>query len=278
MKYTSVIVLAALLGNASAVHMQLSKKGEGEGETAANATVAANTTQSADATVAKNSTVVSANVTEAATVNANATVSANVTEAATEAKNANTPVAPNQTTDNSLAREPEWAAPQRKEKADQAERIENESIARWKERSAENKEHNTNYTNGVDSAMKEIAASPMPDLPPYKLPLEFKDVSGILGNKKNATKPAELEKDSAKPAELEGVKTANSSANATAAVNSTKATTKPATDTAVAAIPPNTEAAPAPTKSGDAAAAAQKSTPKLAQAPGMAIPVRKIPS
>ena len=77
MKYTSVIVLAALLSNASAVHMQLSKKGEGEGETAANATVTAN-----------------------ATVAANSTVAANTTT-----------IVPDQTTDASLAREPVWAAP-----------------------------------------------------------------------------------------------------------------------------------------------------------------------
>jgi hypothetical protein len=85
MKYTSVIVLAALLSNASAVHMQLSKKGEGEGETAANATVTAN----ANATVA-----------------ANSTAAANTTEATT-AK-----------TDASLPKEPEWAAPLRAKKAE----------------------------------------------------------------------------------------------------------------------------------------------------------------
>ena len=81
MKYTSVIVLAALLGNASAVHMQLSKKGEGEGETAANATVNA-------------------------TVSANATAASNVTES-TSAK-----------TDASLAKEPEWVAPLKEKKAE----------------------------------------------------------------------------------------------------------------------------------------------------------------
>ena len=83
MKYTSVIVLAALLSNASAVHMQLSKKGEGEGETAANATVASN-----------------------ATVSKNSTAAANTTEAVT-AK-----------TDASLPKEPEWAAPLRAKKAE----------------------------------------------------------------------------------------------------------------------------------------------------------------
>ena len=79
MKYTSVIVLAALLSNASAVHMQLSKKGEGEGETAANAIV---------------------------TATANATVAANTTKVANT-----TTIVPDQTTDASLAREPVWAAP-----------------------------------------------------------------------------------------------------------------------------------------------------------------------
>ena len=86
--------------------------------------------------------------------------------------------------------------------------------------------------------MKEIAASPMPEIPPYKLPLEFKDVSGKLGGGKNtnATKPAEL--DNGKTVNDTGA--SNSTANATAAK-------KPATDTNVAPIPPNTEAAPATT-------------------------------
>ena len=72
------------------------------------------------------------------------------------------------TTDSkSYTGEPSWAPELRAKKAEQEERLENEAIARWEKKHEEDKLHHENYKAGIKAAMKEIADSPMPELPPY---------------------------------------------------------------------------------------------------------------
>lgn len=196
MKYATAIVLAALLGDAQAVHMNLFKK---EDE-AANVTVTANATEPANATVSANATLA-----KNTTVATNNSIESTVTSDA-----------------KSRPGEPEWAAAHRAKKVAQDERLEDEAIARWEKKLEEDKLHHEKYKAVIKAAKEEIAASPMPELDPYPVPRNPVSYDGVskamvAGKNTNATTPVEIETANT---------SRNSSANASSASNSKGSTNK----------------------------------------------------
>jgi hypothetical protein len=188
--------------------------------------------------------------------------------------------------------------------------IEDQAIDKWAKKRDEDKEFHKNHKAKIDAAVKEIAATPMPELDPYptpKFPTSYDGVSkGIVdGTNSNETAPVNASKPTnvsnatnATVAAAPSNSSANTSANATVAPVATPAAdavdvaaplATPAADaTASVATPAADAAAPVATPTADAAAtvvpvaadaaSVAQAKSKLAQTPEMAILVKKIPS